>query len=96
MAHLGCRCGNVMWDGLSPNDIEFTAFSDIRFCELADNPPALFSNPEEFVLDFTDLFELADFTVWRCPECKRLYVFENQGKPTKAKYVYKLEETHDA
>ena len=92
MAHVTCRCGYSMWNGHTPNNIEFTVFSDRRFCELAENPPALFSDPTEFVLDFDDLMDMADYEVWRCPECGRLYIFDNQNDSNKAKYVYKLEE----
>lgn len=51
MAHLACRCGYSMWNGQVPNTITFTVFSDARSLELAENPPNLFSNPDEFVLD---------------------------------------------
>lgn len=92
MANLTCRCGYSMWNGRVPNNIEFTVFSDARACELADNPPALFSNPAEFTLDFNDLLDMADYDVWRCPACGRLYVFDNQSGSNHARFVYKLEE----
>lgn len=95
MAHLGCRCGYSMWNGRVPNDIEFTVFSDRRFCELVEKPPDLFSNPEDFALDIGDLMDMADYEVWRCPKCGRLYIFDLQNNPNKAKLVYKLEEDSD-
>ena len=92
MARLACRCGYSMWNGNVPNDIEFTVFSDRRFCELIDNPPALSSDPVEFASDFTDLMDMADYEVWRCPKCGRLYIFDKQSDSDKAQFVYKLEE----
>lgn len=92
MAHLNCRCGYSMWNGCVPNDIEFKAFSDKRLCELIDNPPALSSDPLQFVQDFYDLMEMADYEVWRCPKCRRLYIFDNQNNSNKVRFVYKLEE----
>ena len=95
MAHLGCKCGYSMWNGYTPNDIEFTVFSDRRLCELAENLPASFSVPMECPLNFNDLMDLvdmADYEVWRCPKCGRLYIFDNQNDSDKAKFVYQLEE----
>ena len=84
-----------MWNGPTPNNIEFTAFSDARFCAIVDDPPALFGNPAEFVTDFGDLMDMADYEAWRCPACGRLYVFDKQENPNRAKYIYKLETEND-
>ena len=92
MAHLGCRCGNSMWNGRVPNDIEFAVFSDVRSCEIVENPPKFSTDPFELTCDLNDLFAMADYEVWRCPECGRLYVFDNQDDSHRAKYVYRLEE----
>lgn len=93
MARLGCRCGFSMWNGRVPNEIEFTAFSDIRFCEIVENPPAsLIESIDDLTCLLNNLMELADYEVWRCPQCGRLYVFDNKDDPNRAKYVYRLEE----
>ncbi len=87
MARVTCRCGRVLWNGRIPNDIEFTVFSDARICEIEDHPPDFCSDPLYFL---SDLLERADYEVWRCPACKRLYMFENGAE--QVRYVYKLEE----
>ena len=79
MARLECRCGHVMWNGETPNDIEFSVFSDKTMDKIlsADSISTL------------KLAEKADLNVWLCPECRRLYVFRsNESEP---KYVYKPE-----
>lgn len=88
MARLDCKCGYTMWNGPIPNDIEFTVFSDARLCELEDNPPSFSAEPTNFLTDFIGQ---ADYEIWRCPRCKRLYVFDLQNNSGRAKYVYKLE-----
>lgn len=95
MARLACKCGHSMWNGHTPNDIEFTVFSDARVCELADHPPERSGDPARFPFDFMDLMEEADYEVWRCPVCGRLYVFDQRDNPDRAKYVYRLEERMD-
>ena len=91
MAHVTCRCGYSMWNGMTPNDIEFTVFSDVQLCEIEDHPPDLFRDPEQFICDWNDLMDMADYEVWRCPECGRLYVFDKQDGSDQAKYIYRLE-----
>lgn len=92
MAHLKCRCGYPMWNGLTPNDVVFNVCSDRRFCELVDNPPELFSDPENLPFDIADLIEMGDYEVWLCPECKRLNIIDKKINPNKVRLVYKLEE----
>lgn len=52
-----------------------------RLCEMLDKD----------YISAIELSSMHNYYVWRCPICKRLYVFENEGG-TKAKYVYKLDE----
>lgn len=93
MAHLGCKCGYSMWNGATPNDIEFTVFSDARFCELLDKPLAFSGGADSFSDDLMDMMNMADYEVWRCPKCGRLYVFDTQETPYRVKYIYQLEES---
>lgn len=93
MAHLDCRCGYSMWNGATPNNIEFYAFSDIRYCELVDKPPFFSGDPDRFLYEIMDWMDMADYEIWRCPECGRLYVFDRQDDPVRVKYVYKLEKS---
>jgi hypothetical protein len=81
MAHLVCRCGYDMWNGESPNDIEFWVYSDKTMDEISmeDNIP------------FLTLQSKHDYNVWRCPKCGRLYVFSENGG-TVPEHIYRLEE----
>lgn len=88
MARLTCKCGFTMWNGSTPNGIEFTAFSDARLCRLEDALPALPSDPLFLLMD---LMDQADYEVWRCPQCRRLYVFDRQDGSDRASYIYRLE-----
>lgn len=67
--HLLCKCGNDMWNGQIPNDIEFSVYSDRRMCEILEND----------TVDTIDLAQMNEYDVWRCPECGRLYVFEKSN-----------------
>ena len=81
MARLKCKCGEIMWNGNVPNDIELWVYTDKKLeCILEKDDISSFELP--------DLFE---YNVWRCPKCKRLYVFDEQEDTNHAKYVYKLE-----
>ena len=82
MAHLVCKCGHDMWNGESPNDIEFWVFSDKTMDEMSyeDNIP------------FLSLFNKEDYNVWLCPKCRRLYVFDEKVSADKPICVYKPEE----
>ncbi len=92
MAHLDCKCGYSMWNGATPNDIVFTVFSDARSCELSDKPPLFSGDPDQYLFEFMDWMDMADYEAWRCPECGRLYVFDKQDDSGKVKYIYRLEE----
>ena len=76
-----CRCGRSMWNGQTPNDIEFWVYSDKRMCdEILDND----------TIDTVKLASMYNYNVWRCPDCRRLYVFEKGN--TKVLNCYKLED----
>ena len=89
MARLLCKCGETLSNGLAPNDIQYWVYSDITMDKIA----------EKNCIDVVELWgNRFDYDVWRCPKCKRLYVFELQknidppiykNAPT---YVYKLED----
>ena len=80
MAKIGCKCGSVLWNGECPNDIQYWVYSDFKMDEIFEND----------VIDVMKLSEIFDYEVWLCPDCKRLYLFEEDS--TKVKYVYQLEE----
>lgn len=82
MANMKCRCGNTMWNGNTPNGIEYWVYSDRQMCSIEE---------EDSILTI-DLADKANYNVWCCPKCMRLYVFDEQGDSTQAKCVYRLEE----
>lgn len=82
MARILCKCGKTMWNGDTPNEVEFWAFSDKRFCSVLEND----------TISTLHLADLNDYKVWCCPKCKRLYVFEKNVDSSVPKYTYKLED----
>ena len=78
MARLWCKCGETMWNGLTPNDIQFWVYSDRKMDKIREND----------TVDVIELSNMEDFEVWLCPKCKRLYVFEEGNTTTK--YIYQL------
>jgi hypothetical protein len=75
MAKMLCRCGNLLSNSYSPNDIELHVYTDkeLDIITLAEGKLEDFPYPEN--------------EVWRCPVCERLYFFEGN----KAVKVYALE-----
>ena len=80
MARIGCKCGRTMWNGETPNDIEFHVMSDRRLCDIqqADS------------IGTVEMADSFDYNVWRCPDCGRLYVYDDKG--SSALFVYTIEE----
>ncbi len=68
-----------MWNGNTPNDIEYWVYSDKQIDKILEEDKIS-------TLAFTDLFT---YNVWVCPKCKRLYVFDVDDKFVG---IYKLEE----
>ena len=81
---LQCKCGCCMWNGQTPNDIEYRVYSDRRMDKILERDE----------VSTIELFGLNDYGVWRCSECGRLYVFKNEsgGAGNKVICVYKPEE----
>lgn len=80
MARLQCKCGETMWNGQAPNDIEVWCYTDRRLDEILANDS----------ISSLELWHSYSYNVWVCPRCKRLYVFD-RSDPTKVKCVYALE-----
>lgn len=69
MARYWCKCGHVMWNGETPNDIMYHAFSDRQADKILESD----------AIDTIDLFsKWKEYEAWVCPKCKRLYVFSYQ------------------
>ncbi|MGX7417383.1 hypothetical protein ACWOFR_01125 [Carnobacterium gallinarum] len=71
-----CKCGNILSDSLSPNDIELRVYTDKELDDII--------NMGE--IDSVDI-DYPNRDVWICPVCKRIYVF----KDGKVLYNYILE-----
>ncbi len=81
MARIKCVCGEVMWNGMVPNDIVYNVFSDRRASEI----------DESVNFDMLRLWDMRSYEVWKCPSCGRLFVFDPDC--SKAIAVYRLEDT---
>lgn len=81
MSKLVCKCGQIMWNGNTPNDVELWVYTDKQLCTIL----------EQDNITTLELANLYNYDVWCCPVCKRIYVFDKQGYGIKPKYIYKLE-----
>ncbi|WP_127534008.1 hypothetical protein [Paenibacillus kobensis] len=62
MAKFQCICGERLWNGLVPNDIQIHATEIELWNKAMSENVAVLDWPEE--------------DVWRCPQCFRLYLFK--------------------
>ena len=79
MARMQCKCGMLLSNQDSPNNIELKVYDDYEWDDI-------FSKETIDVLDIP----LPKYNVWRCPKCKRLYVYN--GDDMNPIMIYKLEE----
>ena len=80
MAGLKCTCGNGMWNGEQPNDIEIYMLSDREWDEITER--------DEHIM-LMELPHIIKFEYWRCPECGRISVVNpKNGKKVR---VYAIE-----
>jgi hypothetical protein len=75
MAKMLCRCGKTLSNSLCPNDVQLRVYTDSEFETIIQSDGKLEDLP------------LPEYDVWRCPECKRIYFFEEN----KAVQTYVLE-----
>jgi len=80
LAQIGCKCGYVLRNSSTPNDIQYWVYSDKKMDKICKKDK----------IRVEKLINIEDYEVWLCHKCKRLIVFKN-GK-SKAKYLYCLEE----
>jgi hypothetical protein len=64
MAHFLCNCGEDLWNGRFPNDIEIRVFKKESWDRLLKNNTELVYMNEEY-------------DIWKCPKCNRVYSFKN-------------------
>ncbi len=65
MAKMTCKCGKNLNNQSVPNNIELIVYSDYEWDEICKDDvihPWLIPSPK--------------YEVWRCPECKRIYVYD--------------------
>lgn len=85
VSRIKCTCGTVLWNGEVPNDIEYWAFSDKQLCEVN----------ELGTVGFIELNNRLGYNIWRCPDCKRLFVYDLTRSDKQPVCVYKLEKEND-
>lgn len=64
MARLGCMCGAILSNVSSPNNVEFSVFSEWTISELGSADIGVIE---------------PDAEIWKCPECGRLCWFEKES-----------------
>ncbi|MCM1233630.1 MAG: hypothetical protein NC489_26245 [Ruminococcus flavefaciens] len=78
MARMTCDCGAKLSNQEAPNDIQLRVYTDREWEEIFDCDsiqPRMIPAPK--------------FDVWRCPICKKIYVYsDNEELPI---MVYRLE-----
>ena len=79
MAKMTCKCGYLLSTTQVPNDIELRVYTDREWDEILD-------------CDIIEPWKIPSpkYDVWKCPNCNRIYVFEEgYGAPI---MTYILEE----
>lgn len=71
MARITCKCGETLWNGKTPNEIELIVYSDEEWSKILDN-------------DVIETWKIPEpkYDVWRCPKCKRIYCFSSESDKT--------------
>lgn len=78
MARMTCKCGVELSNHASPNDIELVVYTDQeweKICDCESIQPWMIPSPR--------------YEVWRCPKCKRVYVYEDGNESPVM--IYQLE-----
>ncbi|KUP23367.1 hypothetical protein [Paenibacillus sp. DMB5] len=65
MAHFRCNCGEVLGNGLVPNDVQIHVFKNQTWINAVNN------HTEVYLID-------KDYDIWKCPVCERVYSFKNK------------------
>ena len=81
MAKIMCSCGALLSNQESPNDIELRVYTDKEWDNIFDC---------ESIQPW--MIPLPKYDVWRCPECKSIYVYEKDN-PSPV-MIYRLEQNN--
>ena len=68
MARMTCKCGELLSNHEAPNDIELVVYTVKEWeaiCDCDSIEPWMIPSPK--------------YEVWRCPTCKRIYVYERKN-----------------
>ena len=78
MARMACRCGMTLSNSTNP-EIEYSLYSYEEWNSILGT-------------DTIETWMIPDskYSIWRCPKCERIYVFE--GENIRAVKIYVLEE----
>ncbi|MGN1137671.1 MAG: hypothetical protein ACI4SF_15815 [Oscillospiraceae bacterium] len=78
MAGMICKCGTVLSNSTCPNNVTLRVYTDEEWEKISDC---------EMIAPWC--IPMPKYDVWRCPKCKRIYVYNRTSdKPI---MVYKLE-----
>ena len=77
MARMQCRCGEVIWNGQSPNDVQLIVYTDKEWDEIM--------NCNQL---YPWMIPAPRYDIWKCPKCGRIYVYDRENDTPK--YVYEL------
>lgn len=83
MSKLKCLCGNVLSSVISPSPIEHRLISDVDADEINDG-----RNPYDHLMD-------CGISVWKCPECDRMAVFDLPNDACVPTWYKKEEVSHE-
>ena len=80
MAKFKCRCGKLMSNSINP-EIEYRLYSNDEWTKIVE---------DDTIIE-PILIPLPKHTVWVCPKCKRVYVWDDDEHSLK--HIYVLAET---
>ena len=76
MAKMDCKCGHILSTVEVPNDVQLWVYTDKEWDGIMS---------DEVLIPWQ--IPLPKYDVWMCPECKRVFVFENGNNIPVMKYV---------
>lgn len=71
-----CKCGEILSNSLSPNNIQLRVYSDEEWDKLINLGQ----------IDSVDI-PFPKYDVWRCPVCERVYVFDEKSNLIKTYFL---------
>ena len=80
MARIQCRCGELLSNSDAPNDVQLRVYTDKEWDDILS-------------VDTIKTWEIPmpKCSVWKCPKCERIYVFEVGNDKAIKEYVLATE-----